>query len=127
MPQRLDDPTIGDDEILWRRIRPEWLHRESSGQVRPGSFAFIDRLTGEVSVHIASIMRDSNLALEGHPDDNLAAIRAGHPRSLGYAIVRDPKPDDSSHALICPSPNQGDARKIAKQAMWVVRRNPSPS
>jgi hypothetical protein len=127
MPQRVDDPTIGDDEVLWRRIYPEWIQQESDGTARPKSFSFIDRRSHELSVHIASVMVDPNLALQGRPDDSLAAIRAGHPRSLGYALVSDPKPDDPSHALICPSPNQGDARKIAKQATWVVLRKPHSS
>jgi hypothetical protein len=124
MPPRVDDRSIADDEILWRRIIPEWLCREADGTIRPGKVAFIDRLSGEVSVHIASILGDPNLALRGRPADSLAAIKAGHPRSLGLAVVRDPKPDDPSHALLCPSPTPGKARQIAKQAVWVVLRNP---
>jgi hypothetical protein len=122
MPERIDDTTIGADEVLWRRILPDWLHVEPNGEVRPISYAFRDHLSGELSVHIASIMQDPNRALIGFPIASLAAIRAGYPRSLGYAIVRDPMPDDLSHALICPAPNQGHARKIAKQATWVVLR-----
>jgi hypothetical protein len=135
MPERVDDPSIGDDEVLWRRINPDWIQVEVDGTVRPKSMAFVDRRSQELSVHIASIMADPNLALHDRPDDSLAAIRAGHPRSLGYAIVRDPKPDDPSHALICVSTaqgetgkiTQGDARKIAKQAVWVVLRAASSS
>jgi hypothetical protein len=127
MAERVDDLTIADDEILWRRILPEWLHSEPNGQIRPGSVSFIDRLSGEVSVHIASIMGDPTRALEGRPEDSLAAIRAGHPRSLGYAIIRKPTDDDPSHGLICPSPNQGNARKIAKKATWAILRGPGPS
>jgi hypothetical protein len=125
MPTRVDDPTIGDEEVLWRRIRPEWVQREPDGTSRPGSFAFMDRTpSAELSVHIASLT-DQDCVLQGYPQDNLAAIKAGHPRSLGYAIVRDPTPEDPSHALICPSPNKGNARKIAKQASWVVLRDSS--
>jgi len=127
MPQRVDDPTIGNDEILWRRIVPDWLCRETDGTVRPAKVAFIDRLSGEVSVHIASIMQDSSLALQGRPQDSLVAIRAGLPRSLGLAIVRDPKTEDPSHALICPSPTPGKARQIAKQSTWIVLHEPPAS
>jgi hypothetical protein len=127
MPQRVDDPTIADSEILWRRILPNWLHHDADGTIRPSKVAFTDRHTGEVSVHLASIMLDHNLALEGRPDDSLAAIFAGHPRSLGFAIVRDPKPDDPSHTLICPSPTESKARQIAKQATWVVLRTHASS
>lgn len=123
MPQRVDDPTISDDEILWRRVIPAWLHHEADGTTRPASVAFIDRRSGELSVHLASIMGDPNLALHGRPNDSLAAIKAGHPRSLGFAIVRDPQPQDPSHALICPSPAGARAKQIAKQATWVVPRS----
>ena len=123
MPTHVDDPTIGDDEVLWRRIRPEWVQREQDGTIRPASVAFIDRTPSrEVSVHIASLT-DQDRVLQAYPEDSLVAIKAGHPRSLGYAIVRDPTPEDPSHALICPSPNKGDARKIAKQYNWVLLRD----
>lgn len=127
MPERIDDPSNGNDEILWRRVLPDWIYREPDGTIRPAKVAFIDRYTAEVSVHIASIMADPNNALLDRPDDSLAAIRAVHPRSLGLAIVRDPKPDDPSHALICPSPTPGKARQIAKQATWIVLREPPAS
>src|SRR5208283_3216284 len=120
MPQRVDDLTIPDHEILWRRIIPDWICREADGTVRPAKVAFIDRLSGEVSVHLASILGDPSLALRGRPGDSLVAIPAGLPRSLGLAIVRDPRPNDASHALICPSPSPGKARQLAKQAVWVV-------
>jgi hypothetical protein len=125
MPPRVDDPTIPDEEVLWRRIIPAWIHREPTGKVRPGSFAFMDRPSGELSVHIAALTTPDR-ALAGRPDDSLAAIPAGLPRSLGFAIVRDPKPDDPSHALICPSPKGSRASKLAEQATWVVLQ-PSPS
>ncbi len=124
MPPRVDDSSIADDEVLWRRIIPSWLQHEPNGNLRPQSVAFIDRHTGEVSVHLASIMRDPTIALRGHPEDSLTSIRAGYPRSLGYAIVSDPKPEDSSHALICPSPTKKHARDIAKESTWVVLRDP---
>lgn len=120
MPGRVDDPSIGDDEVLWRRIIPEWVQHEPDGQVRPSSIAFIDRRSGEVSVHLASILIDPARALAGRPADSLAAVQVRHPRTLGYAIVRDPQPDDPSHALICPCPTKSHARQLARQSTWVV-------
>ena len=122
MPPRVDDPSIGDEVLLWRRILRNWLHREPDGTVRPASFAFIDRLSGELSVHIAALTTPSQ-ALAGRPEDSLVAIRAGLPRSFGLAIVRDPTPDDPSHALICPSPKRAQASKLSERAIWVVLRN----
>lgn len=125
MPQRIDDPAIiTNDEILWRRIIPNWLCQESDGTFRPAKVAFIDRLTHEVSVHRAAIMGDHGLALTGHQEDSLAAVVVGDVRAQGLAVVADPTPDDHSHALICPSPTDGKARKLAKGATWVVLRRP---
>jgi hypothetical protein len=83
MPTRADDATVGDEEVLWRRIRPEWVQREPDGTSRPGSFAFMDRTpSAELAVHIASLT-DPDRVLQGHPQDRLAAVKAGLPRSLG--------------------------------------------
>jgi hypothetical protein len=118
MASRVDDPTINDDETLWRRILPDWIHTEESGRVRAKSFAFIDRLSGELSVHIAAMTnRDAVLAIR--PKDRIVAFKAGLPRSLGFAIVRDPTPDDPSHGLICPSPKGAKAKAIAEQAKLI--------
>lgn len=119
MPERVDDPTIEDEARLWRRILPPWVHREPDGRVRPASFAFLDRLSGELSVHLASLTTPER-ALQGHPEDSLVEIDAGFIRSLGYTVVRDPTPGDESHALICPAPSRRDARKIAGRATWIV-------
>ena len=119
MPSRVDDPTIKDDAILWRRILPQWVHREPDGNLRAASFAFIDRLSGELSMHIASLTTQEQV-LKEHPEDSLGEIEAGFVRSLGYAIVRDATPEDVSHVLICPAPGRSDARKIAGRARWVV-------
>ncbi len=126
MPTRVDDPTISDGEPLWRRILPEWIHADNDGSIRPISYAFRDQTpSAELSVHISSLT-DQDRVLRDYPRHSLAAIKASDARALGYAIVRDPTPDDPSHALICPSPNQGNARKLARQATWVVLRAGSP-
>ena len=109
MPTRVDDPTIDDDVILWRRILPQWVHRGPDENVRAASFAFIDRHSGELSMHIASLTTQEQV-LKEHPEDSLAEIEAGFVRSLGYAIVRDATPEDVSHVLICPAPNRNGAR-----------------
>lgn len=107
-PKRIDDPTIPGDELLWRRILPEWLHEEN-GAMRPASLAFVDRLTFELSVHLGSIA-DLGRVLRDRPQDSVAAFPASAPRELGLAVVRDPEDDDPSHALVCPSPNHKQAK-----------------
>lgn len=128
MQPRIDDSSIGDEERLWRRIIPDWIHRTPDGKFRPSSVAFLDGYTGEVSVHIAAFTNQEK-ALRGHPNDSLVEIRVGFPRSFGHAIVPDPTDEDPSHALICPPPQKpnkqrkSDARKMAEQARWVVLQN----
>lgn len=120
MPPRQDDPTIRDDELLWRRILPEWVHVNPDGSTRPSSVAFIDRRSGEVSVHRAELT-DLDLVRAVRPTDSVVEVTAGFVRSLGCIIAADPKPDDPSHALICPSPSKAIARKLAEHARWIIQ------
>ena len=128
MPQRIDDESIQDNDLLWRRIVniADWVKRASNGSYRVSSAAFIDGIDGEVSVCLAALTFQEGVLLN-RPDDGLVEIEAGIPRSLGHAIVRDPTPEDPSHALICPSPNKNpstrkrDARAMAVAAKWLVK------
>jgi len=119
MADRVDDPSVTDDTILWRRVLPDWLHKNEDGSYRPQSIAFVDRGSHELSVHI-SHMTTPQKALAGFPDDSLASFTAGFARSLGFKVVPDSTPVDPSHALICPSPTGKKAKKFAKESTWVV-------
>ena len=133
MVSRSDDPSIADDEALWRRILPvpAMLVTLPDGSRRPSSAAFLDGHTGEVSVHRAALTT-SDLVLLRHPGVGLAKIRAGLPRSLGHVVVADPVDGDDSHALICPpegmanNQRKANARRMALAARWVVEP-PGPS
>lgn len=124
MPPRQDDPTVRDDEVLWRRILPEWLHANPDGSVRPSSVAFTDRRSGEVSVHRA-LLTTLAVVSAARPGDRVVEVTAGLVRSLGCIVVAAPLPDDPSHALICPSPSKAVARKLAEQARWVAQPPPT--
>src|SRR5207253_10839309 len=89
MCDRPDDPSIPNEERLWRRIRPNWVHRPPGEAPRPTSAAFKDNRSGEVSVFIASRTTMETL-LQNYPTDSLAEITAGLARSEGYRVVRDP-------------------------------------
>jgi hypothetical protein len=132
MTERLDDPSIGDGDLLWRRIIPSplWVLPQPDGSYRVSSAAFIDNHTGEVSVALAALTTPERL-LEAYPSFSLTEVPAGAARALGYRIVRDPTPDDPAHALICPPPGRSkhqrkaDARRLASLARWVVFRPPA--
>lgn len=128
MPQRVDDPLIKDEDLLWRRIVnvPQWITQNPDGGYRVTSAAFLDDYTGEVSVHQAKLTTQER-ALKGRADDGLVEIEAGFPRALGQIVASDPTGDDPSHALICPPLDQSkgqrkaNARKMAEAARWLLK------
>lgn len=121
----VDDITIADEAVLWRRVAPNWLHHESlsSGEIntRPGKVAFIDRLTYRLSAYVAE-ESNINQVLNERPGDSLAEVRAGWFRQYGYAIVRKPTTAQPSHVVICPTPETKPAKAIAKQAHLIVQK-----
>lgn len=127
MTQRIDDKnTISNDDLLWRRIvnKPQWFSCTEDGNCRVSSAAFIDRYTGEVSVHLARLTKQEK-ALAGRPDDGLVALSAAIPRANELIVAYDPKDDDPSHSLICSPSGSGisksKARKLADAANWLVK------
>lgn len=131
--ERPDDPSIGDEEWLWRRVMPTpiLVVMGADGQPRPTSAAFLDNYTGELSVHRAVLTTTEHI-VSRYPDLALAAIQANLPRSLGHRIISDPilasesGPGDPSHALVCGPAGQSnkrrksDARRMAESSVWVV-------
>jgi hypothetical protein len=122
MPVRIDDLSITDNDLLWRRLHPDWVIPTDSG-FRISSAAFKDG-RHEVSVNLAALTTVEE-TLAGFPNQGLAEIRAGVPRSLGHSIVRDPEESNPSHALICEPPVQPnkkrerDAKEMARQAVII--------
>lgn len=115
-----DDPTVADEEELWRRIHPEWVVSNAGG-TRVSSAAFKES-SGEISVDRANLT-NAEAALALYPHHGLAAIEARVPRSLGAYVVRArPTPDNPAHAVICPRPTRGHARQMAGKCEW--RREP---
>ena len=110
------EPFVADEEYLWRRLLPSWITSESVGTPRISSIAFIDRRSGEVSVHRAQYST-KEAALRNHPEHSLAEIVTKIPRSLGHDVVADPTIEDPSHALIRPpeGASHGRRKKDAKR------------
>ena len=113
-----DDPTIADEDDLWRRVTPDWVLRdENEGRVRPSSAAFRDP---SLSVLLA---RDDNpdRALTGWRERGfgLAAIRAGLARSHRQTVCREPTPQDPSHAIVEGKKKRVCDDILALAAVWV--------
>lgn len=129
MRNRVDDGSIADGELLWRRVLDtgEWTMRDETGKVKATSVAFIDRRSGEVSVHRAGLTTEA-FVLRNHPTHGIAEIRASMPRALGYRVVADPivdepgEDDDPSHAVICPPIDAGSSR-IKKLARMLAEQS----
>jgi hypothetical protein len=68
------------------------------GKEELSSAAFKDE---EMSVHIASLTT-RNTILGRYPMHRLAAFTAGQARSEGFVVLRNPSPEDPSHALVLP-------------------------
>lgn len=127
MQPRIDDKSISDEERLWRRIVPSKVFTkiDSDGNLRPSSAAFLDGITGEVSVCRKSLTSVEKV-LKHYPKQGLVEITAALPRSLNHTVVADPTEEDLSHTLICPpqdssnSRRKKDARIMAAKAKWIV-------
>lgn len=123
MPEPVDDVSIGDDERLLHRIRPDDVIIDSeTGQRRPASATFRSK-SNIISVDLASLTTPDK-ALAAYSHHALVEIGVATVRSLGCKIVRDPLPDNPSHALLYGSGPDGrltksQAREIVSRCKWV--------
>lgn len=131
MRDRVDDGTVADGELLWRRIvdDEDWIVRDETGKIiRVSSAAFIDRLSYEVSVHRSSMTTEA-FVLRNHPTHGIAELRASVPRALRHLVVADPvvdepeEDDDLSHAVLCP-PADVRNEKLKKLARKMAQQSP---
>lgn len=129
-----DDPSILDDEVLFRRIPP--LHHffdENEQRYRPSSAAFEDDDDGDpMSVYLSTVIlrenRQPESVLAGHEGYSLASITAGLARACDQTVHRDPLPEELSHAVVCGEKrkpkNTSPRKKFARAAAWVVLNAP---
>jgi len=115
VPQRPDDPSIGNDERLWRRVHPTQIELDPQTKepdVSSGTFSTRE----EVLVTIAT---ESTLAdfLRDNPDHSIIEFTAGAARALGCTVVRDPQPNDPAHALVCGSRSRGQLNKTQQELL----------
>ena len=122
MAEPVDDASIGDDDRLLHRIRPDDIIVDTqTGESRPSSATFRSK-SNIISVDLASLTTPQK-ALEGYSHHRLVEIDVGAVRSLGCKVVRDPQPDSASHALLYGSGPEGrmtksEAREIVSRCKW---------
>lgn len=121
-----DDPTIRDEEVLWRRANADMFDKTVDGEELLQSWAFKDP-KDTLSVDIASETSEAEVLAAGHPGQRIVGITAGFVRELGYTVARDPEPNDPAHALIIPKPGKTkkekhlDRQSMALRATWTKR------
>lgn len=120
-----DDPSISDDESLWRRINPAWIVIDQNlGCRRPTSQAFQNRDGEKLSVLLAQGVLSSGRRAEdvvsGLPGYGLAGFTVRCARGLGQAVVRAPEPDEPAHCHIVGDKPKRVQRALAKEARWVL-------
>ena len=131
----VDDPTIGDDVVLWRRLAPSHYILDANEQRIISSAAFKDE---ELSAFIAS-QTTCEAVLRGYPQHGLVAFTAGDARrvggperpSEGYILVRDP-PGDPCHVLVLPQvkltkkPRGRQIRRLRDSAIVLIAPQDAP-
>lgn len=109
-----DDPSIGDDWRMLRRIPPGWVSR-----YRPESSNFEIRSQGE-GLSIVAWIEEEDLprTLSEEPAFGVVVVSAGELRAAGYAIVKVPLDGNPNHCECYGSPTHGQRRQLAKAARW---------
>jgi hypothetical protein len=125
---RQDDPTIRDDDRLFRAVTPQFIVREADGTLRPSSAAFTAE---ELSVNIASVMaaqgRPPAETLNNFPGWSLTSITPGAIRRYdaekgeSHPVVRDADPPhDPAHGLVLGRKSRGFANTMTRAHRWIV-------
>lgn len=120
--QRTDDLTVADDEIVWRGITADQIGLDPvTGQVIPRERAF---RTQEVSVNFAAQTTVAAMMAK-FAGWTMFALTAKQVRDSGCIIVRDPLPEDPSHAVILRGDKPGErltgaqAGQLRRAGRWV--------
>lgn len=128
----IDDATITDDVVLWRRIRPEQWTRDEERRYRPSSVNFKERKDKDgrlepVSVYNADEVSGPEAIMSDWPEYGLVSITAGMARSYGRGIARDYEGGKNpGHCLLFRLPGQSSSQanksseKLARAATWVI-------
>jgi hypothetical protein len=120
----VDDPSITDDQALWRRIHPEQVVFDNNlNRRRPTSQAFNNTSgTSGMSVDIAdeTTVQDT---LKGYPEHLLVEFEVRLARQLNQGVVREPLPDNPAHAEVMGKKKKSVQKGFYTGCRWVVGPN----
>lgn len=116
-----NDPTIGDDQLLWRRVpREQVVFDGNLNRARPSSKAFQNTSgTSGMSVNIAAETTIEN-TLRGYENHLLVQFAASLPRGLGQGVVRNPLPGNPAHAEVMGKKSKSVQKALYTNCTWVV-------
>lgn len=125
-----DDPSIGDEELLWRRIMPRWVVSDGRGGMRPSSAAFQNYRDSEghrhnaFSVSISSEAQESGVGpeeyVEGFPGYGVAAFPARLARSLDQRVARVPRADEPAHGHVIGAKPKSVQKAFSRGATIII-------
>ncbi len=129
--QLVDNPSILDDDNIWRRIPPQHLIEDSNalGGYRISSAAFDDSPDGTPMSGFWERLHqqmglNENDALSGHENFSLASFKAKLARQLEQGIQHDPTEDAPAHVLVFGPKRKPIKRGLAAGAHWLVLNGP---
>lgn len=120
--QKVDDLTIGGDEILWRRVASSQIEIiPDTQQAEPSSGVFRD--DEGLSVSLASETTLDKF-LNVTPHHSVVGFTVKDAREFGCVIFRAPTPEDPAHLLIwrdatTPKLSKTIARNLRNKTHWV--------
>ena len=122
-----DDPTIGDGELLIRRItHDQQVYDTELGRRRPATRAFVQGgRDGLTSVYLLSETTPEAIAREGGQSYQ-AAVRVSVLRENGLGVIHTPESGGPGHCDITGHKTRGRMLQIVLQAQWVPGYEPPP-
>lgn len=133
MPQPedlIDDLTVEDPDLLWRRIPPDqWVSDENLGRLRPSSGCFSDSSDGSpMSIDLGTESLKDNRGPEemllGLTGFGVVEFTAGFCREHGQGIVRDPVDGNDYHAGVFGKKTRGVKNSFAMNSRVVIQGDP---
>lgn len=110
---------IDDDDIVYRRIRPNWV--KSFEPFALSSEAFQNLEDNNMSGHLDSLLQDNDLTpeslLDGFDGYGLVWLRVKYLRELGQEVVAHiDDEDDPAHVHVSGAKSKGTKRSMARVA-----------
>ena len=105
-----------DADQLYRRLQPDAI---SAGAVVSVAFKKNGKPDDEISVDLARLTTPQTVLRE-RPDFGLGMIVAGYPRSIGFAVLHDPQPENIAHSLIKGENSKTRCRLLAEQTIVLI-------